>query len=102
MFPLPTAVECRLALLDERLGRLLVVLGLSGADVMGGLHVEALAELAVHGAVEVLLHVAVGHGRPGGQPTGPLGHLVVECLDREDRVDDAEPFGVLRVSRSEK
>ena len=81
--------------LDERLGGLAVVVGLPGADVVGRLHVEALAQLAVHGAVEVLLHVAVRHPGAGGEPAGTLGHVVDERRLRVHRVDDAQQFGVL-------
>jgi hypothetical protein len=46
-----TPVEHGVALLDEGLGCLAVVLGLAAVDVVDRLHVQALTQLAVHGPV---------------------------------------------------
>ena len=48
------AVEDRLALGDEGLGGLSMVLGLTTVDVVGGLEIEAVVEVTVHRSVEVL------------------------------------------------
>ena len=55
------ALKPRLPFIDERLGRLPMVGCEAGVQVMGYLEVHALLEAAVHGPVEVLLHVPVGH-----------------------------------------
>src|SRR5947207_53884 len=77
----------RLALLDEGRGGLAVVLGQAGVEVVGGLDVQALPQAGHLGAVEVLLHVAVGEPRAGGQPPRALHDLGLELLVVEDRVD---------------
>src|SRR5215469_13691132 len=59
MGPLPAA-EARLALGHEGLGGLAVVIGQPGVHVVGHLEVHAVPQLAGHGPVQVLLHVAVG------------------------------------------
>src|SRR3954467_944862 len=56
-----------LALLDEGPAGLAGVFGLAPVHVVRGLEVEAVVDVARHGAVEVFLHVAVGDGRAGGQ-----------------------------------
>src|SRR5205823_10325977 len=63
-------LELWLALLGEGACRLAVVLRLARADVVRRFHVEALVEVAVHGAIEVLLHVAVRDARAAGELTG--------------------------------
>src|SRR5215469_4665055 len=87
------AGEMRLAALNERFGRLAVILGQAGTDVVRDLDVHALAEFAGHGPVEVFLHVAVGDARAAGQAPCPLSYLVVEVRGGEHRVDDPEALG---------
>src|SRR5579872_1638667 len=84
-------LEDGLALLHERGGRLPVVLGEPGADVVGHLHVEALPELAQDGPVEVLLHVAVGDPGAGGQPPGDGHGLLQRGVVGVHRVEEPEP-----------
>src|SRR6476661_10114526 len=66
------------ALLGEGAHGLAMVGGLPGAVVVCGLHVHALEQVAVDRAVEVLLHVAVGHAGAVGQPLGPRPPLRLE------------------------
>ena len=66
-----------LPLLDEGRAPPPVVLGPTGAEVMGVLHVEALAQSDPDRLVDVLLHVPVGDAGPGRVPPsdGPGHHL---------------------------
>src|SRR3954447_16869951 len=91
------AAEDGRALLDEGLRRLTVVLGHPRVGVMRDLEVEALAELAVDGSVEVLLHVAVRHSRPLCETSGDRNRFVEQRVHREHAVDDAEVDGLLRI-----
>src|SRR3954463_10691222 len=91
------AAEDGRALLNEGLRRLTVVLGHPRVGVMRDLEVEALAELAVDGSVEVLLHVAVRHPRPFGESPRDRNRVVEQGVRREHAVDDAEVDGLLRI-----
>ena len=66
-------VEDRLALVHKCLGRLAVVLCLAAMDVVGGLQVQAVIDVARHRAIEIFLHIAVGYRRARSQATGDLG-----------------------------
>ena len=72
------AAETRFALVDEGPGGLTVVLGEPGVHMVGHFEVQALAQLAGHRPVQVLLHVAVGDRRPLGQPASPRHDLLLE------------------------
>jgi len=74
----------------------------AGVDVVSRLDVQTIAQLAVHGSIEVLLHVAICDPRTGGQPASPVGDLLLEALRGKDGIDDAEVLGLLGQIRSEK
>src|SRR5271168_4895174 len=79
-YPESPSLELRFALGDKRLRRLAVILGLAAVDVMRRFQVEAVVDLAGHGAVQVLLHIAVGHSRSRGETRRKVAGASVQLV----------------------
>ena len=59
--PCSSTSEYRLALFNKGAARFAVIFRLTTMDVVGSLEVETIVHVSVHGAVQILLHVAIGH-----------------------------------------
>ncbi len=59
--PCSSTSEYRLALFNKGAACFAVIFRLTTMDVVGSLEVETIVHVSVHGAVQILLHVAIGH-----------------------------------------
>src|SRR5262249_12131286 len=80
----------RLALLDHRADRFLLVVGVAGADHVENLQVHHVLQLRVLGVVEILLHVAIRDAGAICQLAGQSLRLRLEFAVRNDARDKSE------------
>ena len=74
--------EYRLALFNKGAARFAVIFRLTTMDVMGSLEVETIVQVPVHGAVQILLHVAIGHCGTRGQAARDFPGARSQILER--------------------
>src|SRR5437016_1953892 len=92
-------MEQRLALFDERPGRLAVILGQTRPRLVPGLEIEQLGERATLGGVHVAFNVAVGDPRPAGETPGQAEGLRFELRVRYHAVDEPDRERARRVEQ---
>src|SRR6516162_6715000 len=87
------------ALLDERPGRLTVILGATGLHLVQGFHIEQLGQIATFGAVQIALHQA--ERDRGSLREGPseLHRRIVQLIVRHYAVDETERQRLVGIDR---
>ena len=77
--PCSSTSEYRLALFNKGAARFAVIFRLTTMDVLGSLEVETIVHVSVHGAVQILLHVAIDHcGTRSGVALGKLNRTALD------------------------
>src|SRR4051794_14732548 len=91
------SLEHRLAFVDERLHRLLVVRGHGGADQAFGLVVARGGKIEQQGFVQIVLHVAQRNGRPFGKRSCQRERFILQFCVRNHAIDEADYLASPRV-----